>query len=261
MIAAQRLIVICFVAIGLLVSGCRSVNATPAPGPTPTPFPLRAAGWEDFTVHTLCLEVDQSYPNVDGKTPEPIFATIQHSLAGIGVQVVAAGASCDATLTVTLVGQVSPVRYFGDSACTNWSQIVMKGEILLSISGRDPLAMPIYQSPPVPERISSCMYDEPNKAPFRAVWPGPIIGNLAYIWGPLFSLQALENFSCDVVDAAQQDLINWGPAAKEAVPALIRALASKEPIACYSPARILRAITGEDFGTDAARWQAWWEQQ
>jgi hypothetical protein len=264
----HRWIAVCIVAINLFFSSCGSAKTTPTPGPTPTPFAMRKAGWEDVTMLILCLDVQQSYPNVDGKTPEPIFGTIQTMLAGIGVQVVAVGAPCDATINVTLIGEVTPVHYYGDFACTDWSQVVMKGEMLLSISDREPLAVPIYQSLPAAQRISSCMYDEPTKAPFYYIWPKPIVTFLGILWGPTFLVNVLEEspyyVNHQIGAAAKQMLIDMGPEAKEVVPRLILALdCDPVELGCigWDAKGVLNAITGQDFGSDSVRWQTWWEQQ
>lgn len=52
-----------------------------------------------------------------------------------------------------------------------------------------------------------------------------------------------------------------GPEAKEAVPALIKALGDGDEDVRRAAALTLKAITGQDFGEDASRWQQWWEAQ
>jgi hypothetical protein len=53
-----------------------------------------------------------------------------------------------------------------------------------------------------------------------------------------------------------------GPAAREAVPYLIPLLGAKyhAPIQ-ETVMEALQAITGENYGTDIARWQRWWDEQ
>jgi HEAT repeat protein len=52
-----------------------------------------------------------------------------------------------------------------------------------------------------------------------------------------------------------------GPEAREAVPALIQVLGDEYESAGGNAARALKAITGQDFGEDAGRWQEWWDEQ
>jgi hypothetical protein len=53
-------------------------------------------------------------------------------------------------------------------------------------------------------------------------------GGLAHLWGPHILIQALRDWDEDVRWAAA-----W----------------------------VLKEITGQDFGQDAAAWQQWWEEQ
>lgn len=69
--------------------------------------------------------------------------------------------------------------------------------------------------------------------------------------------------------AVTEGLTHIGPAAAEAVPALIQALedgcASEFEAACdverNGIMRALCAVTGQDLGEDASAWRAWWEER
>jgi hypothetical protein len=69
--------------------------------------------------------------------------------------------------------------------------------------------------------------------------------------------------------AVTEGLTSIGPAAAEAVPALIQALddgcVSEIEAACeverHAIVRALHAIAGQDFAEDTAAWQEWWEDQ
>jgi len=60
---------------------------------------------------------------------------------------------------------------------------------------------------------------------------------------------------------AAEGLGRIGPEAMEAVPALIAALGAESDDVRGAAARALRSITGQDYGSDATRWQEWWEEQ
>jgi HEAT repeat protein len=47
----------------------------------------------------------------------------------------------------------------------------------------------------------------------------------------------------------------------QAVPVLIKALEDPDALVRQEAAEALSVISGEDFGDDAAQWQAWWQQQ
>jgi len=73
---------------------------------------------------------------------------------------------------------------------------------------------------------------------------------------------ALVSGGVNARSAAAFALGGIGPEAKEAVPALIKALGEDQDadVRKYA-AWALEAITGQDFGEDAARWQRWFEEQ
>jgi hypothetical protein len=294
-------------------------SPTSTPSPTPTPLPLQAPGWEEITVHILCLTVEQSYPGIEGKEPEPIAETIQRILARVGLQVVAEGASCDATLTLTLTGQA-----LGDEYTTGYcySGAEVSGLMVFDVAGREPLTLPIAGRRNPPFMIRGCPQE--LGAPFESAWSEALIGCLAHLWGPQVLVQAVgDEAACvreaaaealgeveleegvvpalaqalgdadeDVREAAAKALEAIGPQAVEAVPALIQALkdrsssvrcAAARALGAIGPgameavpaliqalgdesytmrqaaAEALRAITGQDFGEDAERWQQWWE--
>jgi hypothetical protein len=52
-----------------------------------------------------------------------------------------------------------------------------------------------------------------------------------------------------------------GPEAVEAIPALVEALEDESGLVREGAASALTAITGQDFGQGAKRWQQWWEEQ
>ncbi|MBL7182901.1 MAG: HEAT repeat domain-containing protein [Anaerolineae bacterium] len=65
----------------------------------------------------------------------------------------------------------------------------------------------------------------------------------------------------DVRKTAAWALGELGPAAKEAVPALIQAMRNEEWQVRKAIAAALGVITEQNFGEDIARWQQWWEKQ
>jgi len=311
-------------AAGTLACG-QSATPTPSPDPTPTPtpFPLQAPGWEEITVHTLCLKVEQSYPGIEGKEPEPIAEATQRILGRVGLQVVteAEGASCDATLTLTLTG-----RALGDKYTTGYcySGAEVSGLMVLDVAGREPLTLPIAGRRNPPFVIRGCPQE--LSAPFGDAWSEALLGCLAHLWGPRVLVQALGDEAACVREAAAEALGEVGPeegtvpalaqaledededvreaaakaleaigpeaveavpaliqalkdgsslvrcaaaralgaigpGAMEAVPALIQALGDKSYSVRHAAADALQAITGQDFGEDAERWQQWWEER
>ncbi len=70
-------------------------------------------------------------------------------------------------------------------------------------------------------------------------------------------IQALADEDLSVRWRAANALRDIGPEAKDAVPALVQALADESEVMRGYAAEALEAITGQDFGEDADRWQQW----
>lgn len=231
-----------------------SADATPTPEATPTLSPVQA-------VETICLEVQQSYPDIEEEVSEPIAETVRDILAGLGLQVVSEGTPCDATLTFALTGEALSAFYGPVPPDRCYTGAEVNGQMTLTMPGRAPLTLPISERKrPTQGLITDC----PTKvhAPFDWVWPRPVLDGLASLWPPpQVFVQALGDEDWDVRRAAALALRDIGPDAKEAVPALIQALGDEGSGGRLPTALALEAITGQDFGEDAERWQQWWEEQ
>ena len=201
-------------------------TATPLPTPTPTPLPLQVPDWEGVTLHTLCLQVEQSYLEIEGKTPEPVAEAAQRVLAGIGLLVVAAEAPCDATVTVALTGEALGAEYSsGEKYCYSGARV--DGQMTLALPERAPLTLPIGGERQTPFSISVCP-EQAADAPFAKAWSRALLGGLAQLWGPQVLVQAMMDESVRVREAAANALVEIGPQAVDAVPALIQALRNEE---------------------------------
>lgn len=231
-----------------------STSTPKTSGPTPTPPPIQAPGWEEVTVHTLCLEVEQSYPQIDEEFSMPIAEAAQRILAGVGLQVVDEGAPCDATLTVALIGRAQGAGYSGGSTCYTGAEY--SGGVTLTVPNREPLTVSVSEYVPPSELTFHC--PNPEGAPFRRTWSKALVDGLSRVWGLPFLIQTLGDEMAQVrwaaadklgeigpevvptlIQALQDDkwekrraaaraLAEMGPAVREAVPALIQALGDEE---------------------------------
>ena len=250
----KRLIVLLLALAGLAcgMAGCGSAS-TPA-----TPVPLQVKGWDSITVRTVCLEVEQSYPEIEHKSAEPIAEAVERILTGVGLQVVDEGDPCEATLTFVLTGEALGAKYTGGIHC--YSGAAFSGGASLTSPGRELVTLPISARHVPPVSISGC-HGEPIDAPFERVWPEALLDGLGHLWGTPPLIQALEDEEEWVRFAAAGVLGKISPEAKEAVPALIKAVGDQDESVRFAAARTLGKITGQDFGEDAAAWQEWWEEQ
>lgn len=226
-----------------------------------TPLPLQARGWEGVTVSSLCLKVEQSYPQIEGEFSEPIAEAVQGVLGRIGVQVVGEGEPCDATLTFTLSFRATGASYTGSgfsgskflytgASATGRLELVGEGGATLSLS------VSKSYSPPSGFGYSGEPPSEPRDAPFDEAWCPALLDGLSRLWGQWVLVEALANYSTSsaaydmlaemkgravpiLIQALEnQDRgVRWGaawvlgeigPEAKEAVPALSKALVEDE---------------------------------
>ncbi|MBN1810234.1 MAG: HEAT repeat domain-containing protein [Anaerolineae bacterium] len=211
-------------------------SPTAMPSPTPTPLPLQAPGWEDVTVHTLCLAVEQAYPGIEGKEPEPIAEATQRILARVGLQVVAEGASCDATLTLTLTGQALGDRYT-TGYCYSGAEV--SGLMVFDVAGREPLTLPVAGRRNPPFLIRGCPQE--LGAPFGNAWSEALLGCLAHLWGPQVLVQAVGDEAVCVREAAAEALGEVEPE-EGVVPALAQALGDTDEDVREAAAEALEAI-------------------
>ena len=235
----------------------------PRPTPVPEPPPVRVVGYED--VRTIQLMVEQSYPQIEGKSPEPIAETCERILRQIGLQVVDETAThYDATLAITLTGKALGAIYIpGTHYCYTGASV--EGRVVLSAPGRKPFEMPMSEEYPCPStvRVSYCPA-YPLEAPFKEAWLPAILKALARLWGPPLLIIALGDKDSDmrVREAAAEALGKIGP---EEVPALIKALgdensyvrsAAAEALGKIGPEAVpalIRALGDED---SSVRWRA-----
>jgi hypothetical protein len=289
--------VLLFVVVVVLAGGGSGCGSRPSPAPasppapTVTPLSLRAPGWEEVTVHTLYLEVEQSYPDIPDKEPEPIAEAAQRILSTLGISVVADGDPCDATLTLTVAGRALGAEYIVGGTCYSGADV--EGQAALTVPGRPPLTASLAGRQGTPFKIEHCP-KEPASAPFEVAWMEALLGGLSDLWGPQVLVQALGDESALVRDLAADALIEAGPEATEVIPALVQALGDSDEDMRASAAQALReigpqaidavpaliqalgdseshvsgsafaalkAITGQGLGREAAAWQEWWDER
>ncbi len=303
------LIAIALVAL-LAFAACGGDGPSPASSTTPAASPTVAQGSPtpvqpavtpalspDEAIQTICLTVEQSYPEIEEEVSQPIAETVQRILTALGLEVVAQGTPCDAILMFALTGEALGADYNvsggGSQFCYTGAEV--DGEMTLTMPGRSPLTVPISgREPPNPGVITHCPYQV--AAPFDRPWPRAVLNGLTSLWPtPQVFLHALADENEDVRTAAAEELEESGsqetkdtisafiqalrdqdkdvrvaaaeglgaigPEAVEAVPALIQALQDEDEDLRVAAAMALVAITGQDFGDEADRWQQWWGEQ
>jgi len=239
--------IILLVTLVALGSGAVACGRGRTPTPTPTPLPVQAPGWEGVTVHTLCLEVEQSYPQIEKEFSQPIAEATQRILARLGLQVVAPGEACDATLSISLTGQALAANYRGgvwwakslEAGGRFYTGAEVNGQMSLIFPGHEPLTLPISGMVPTPDRISGTYGpDTPAEAPFGYAWSKALLDGLAHLWGYQVLIQAVEDNDVYVCLKAVRDLAEVGPE-EGVLPALIWAVEHERGSCGIAAARVL----------------------
>lgn len=262
-------LLLALVTVILLLAACSpgsaaTPTATTAPSPTPAPPPIQAAGWEGSTVYTLCLELEQSYPGIERDTHicEATAETTERILTGLGLGVVAEGASCEATLAMSATGEAVGAHYSGEALfpgdsgealgpdftsgyCYTGAEV--RGEVTLSAVGRDALTFSVEARHDPPDAIHGCPVI-PEGAPFEEVWVDAMLspdGVVHQLWGVPGLVRALGDEDAVVRYTAALALGYVGPEAMEAIPALIEALGDEGAFVREAAASALRQIGSE----------------
>lgn len=247
------------------------------------------------SVNDLCLTVDQSVTGAPSDFKEPIAEELQSIFARMGIHTtLGEGAGCQAALAmqVTIRPVVVPVSGAGDCYLSGNTSTV--GLATLSAPGKSTLRVWLnkpYQRSTRIRLVSSCP-KKPEEAPLLSTWAKSLSKILSKWWGTqglvamlnseqypirleavetLASMEqaaepaipdlilAIDDENVWVSDGAIHALGTIGPNAKAAVPKIIEMLS--ESYQSTQARWALMQITGENFGSDQAAWNQWWEGQ
>lgn len=277
------------------VSALNSLLATASSVPTPTKPPptLSLDPGEVPQIETLCLQIDQAYPQIDDEFAPPFRETAEAILTGLGIVVVEVGDACDATLHFSVTGEALWFTPWGSRKCYNGASVI--GQVILKGLASEEQTRSISGIKPVPLYNNVCNYI-PADAPWEQAWTGALLEGLVAVWGQqvLFTALTLPDLShyqavaiADTAAELESDqaldvllymleledsyqfahphvivlLGTYDTEAETVVPVLIEALNDEDVGVRATGAEALYAITGQDFGGDADAWQAWWEEQ
>ncbi len=182
------------------------------------------------------MDVDQSYPQLEGSFSQPIEGTVRDILTGMGLRVKSGEGDCQAELSITVVGDVIREEYTvsaGENIGTKvqcYSGARMVGDLRLNASefGSINKELSGYYSP---NFVTYCAEEPSSNVEFNRAWPFPILNHLTQIWGPQVSIQALWRGSSRVQEAAAQVLssTDLGIDKEGAIPILIDAMRDGSP--------------------------------
>lgn len=267
----------------LLATAC---NADTAPQTAPS---LVADNWQGVQIQTLCLEVQQAYPEIETKFSLPIEPAVERILKRLGIKTVSPTEVCDATLTLNLQGYALAEDYvciLGNACGHCFSGSWIYGELTLTSPNRASYDNAISGRLGPPGSITECAKTE-SSAPYAYAWTRAVLSGLVDLWGSPILASALEDKDMDVQLAAVDQLKakgtnsiptlisaleskapevriraanalgSMGAEAQTTIPALIEMVGSDDRQTRMAAAGALHLITGEEFGQYQESWEAW----
>jgi len=240
----KRLVPIFFIIfLGSTLLSCTApIEATPSPTPipvpTPTPLPVQIEGLEETTLRTICISVEQSYPQIEEGFIQSIEETISRILGNIGVNTCEQGMPCDASLNIDLVIEAIEDEYIVYGKC--FAEAKAEGQMTLSIPDHEPINMPI-QGYKISYAIRYCPKN-PSDAPLAKAWIQALLSGFYEVWSIQVLSAALRDQDGDINYAALKVLEDLGPDAAGAVPALITCISNEEMDYRYNAIQALEAI-------------------
>jgi hypothetical protein len=219
-----------------------------------------AEGWEGAQIYTVCLEVNQRYPQFE-KENEPIEKGAKEYLAQMGISVVDADAPCDATLLIDLEGEAKSDDYTGDDnkKMTCYSGARYKGEMQL-ISSEYPALVVTALGSYTPLMISDCAEEPAPNASFDEAWGEALVTGFKRLWGVHALLPGLMSENKDIqLQAANEieTLARKGEVGREVVPALAYAVENGSWQVSQVAASALAEIGGDAIEAVPAILRAW----
>jgi hypothetical protein len=156
---------------------------TNTPTLTPTVLPILGAGWQAAEVRSVCLSIDQEYPEFVSKGDEPIADEMVRLLDLLGILVVDDAERCDAALTISLTGYAVQDTYsFPGENKKCYSGSRYQGEMRLIGTQMADAIVNISSYYNTPKIISTC-YEMPYKnVDWRISWTQALIDGVGQLW-------------------------------------------------------------------------------
>ncbi len=168
-----------------------------------TPIPLQIEGWESQKVETLCLDVNQSYPeewfgffketlvklgmNLNPRQYSfPYEELTSEILQNIGITVVGLDTPCDSILSINVTGTATSRTYgdiitrLGKQQCYTGTSV--NGVFTLKSENHETFQTPIYGHVSSPETTHDCP-EQPYDAPFDESSAAALTDGLVQLWG------------------------------------------------------------------------------
>lgn len=293
----------------LFLAGCNVsiAESTPLPQtaeptakvePTATLPPLQVSEMSGVTVRSLCLEVEEYYPQISEEFSTHLPLHISGILSNMGFQIVGPGQPCDAALTFHITAEFISGAYqiFGECFTAYSGDIyvtlVSQRNAQEFVTGHD------FRTEPAGAVVEGYCYKDASDAAIALMgkddqgkYEAAFVNVLVELWGPralipvlgwntyatpatailvesgsLFVPELSRVLDDDDRNTQQQAALALGmigPEAEQAIPALIElAEGCNDPARCTNVYTVaLEEITGLDLGRNADTWRYWWGKQ
>jgi hypothetical protein len=269
-------IVFAFSLIALLNSGCgpkindsveeplevintQTALSVPSATSTPTSLPLPKpetkvpqvilTDGSTKQVDSVCLMT--LLPQVGEPSYQPVAEAVTKTLERANIRVMETDQPCDAELFINMSFTPKGDYYTsGNETCYVDTGVVMIGVISLTVNGYSPMGIDLYQSQPLPEKITTCEYS----TPYNMVWKGPLIDALSEFWGMqiLAYAQGVEEFQGVAVNRLRNLSLRdrysiSSQEINEIIPILLLTLSDGDPASRADSAKILGDIGPESY--------------
>jgi len=172
-----------------------ATTATSKPTATsepPPPVLVVLPGYEAAVVRTVCVEVNDSYPGIEGGDKPSLGDEVTGALEAMGLVVADIGQGCDATLTFDLEGRALSEQYSSDTgAVTYYTGAAYDGTAEFAVASFEPVRNEVSGRLDPPFMISDSRPDQTD-APFEAAFVEPMLTTLSQVWGPVVVIETIE---------------------------------------------------------------------
>ena len=172
------------------------------------PVPIALEGYSDAVVRTVCVVIDESYPDQDGPVSTTIHGRVSDALVAMGLTPVPGTEGCDAELVFTIEGRALSDTYSGESGTfTSYSGSSYDGRAELLVPGMEAAAIEVSGRLDPPFAVWE-QRSEPADAPFEAAFATPLLTALSGFWGPVLAVETavvwpIDDFTLGAFDWAE----------------------------------------------------------
>lgn len=179
-------------------------------------------------VKTLCLKIEQSYPEIEGEFSLPITEILTAVLSHMDVRVVNQDSPCDGTLSVALVGRSIGTYYAGAPSPKCYTGAEISAELALSVPGYKTLKTSADAYRGLDPVTIHC--PDPTGAPLESAAREALLEGLVHIWGPSVLHACWKSRFFAMMPEWIETMVDEREARmEEIVPVVIQALQSPDP--------------------------------